>query len=241
MASPLYIEDILQLIIAQLASDSDKQSLARLAQTCKAFSDPCLDSLWHTMDSFSPFIPLLPRSAHSALRGERGVLYHCATLKSHWSTLTRRLNILCRAGVHIKRPGEWESFDKYARRVQAYSQTTLDENHIAVDNYYLQHAYQRISTMRQKHLFPNLRDLVWLILDSHSLESWSLPSSLQSLTIFQPPFTGLDDVLRQVVHDVPDLETLEIIFDLPHSALYTTLDPLPFNRLKSITLVFLES
>ncbi|KAG2347908.1 hypothetical protein BDR05DRAFT_944892 [Suillus weaverae] len=151
MASPLYIEDILQLIIAELASDSYKQYLARLAQT---------------------------------------------SLNSRWSTLTRRLNILCRAWVHIQLPGEWESFDKYARRVQAYSQTTLDESSIAVDTYYLQYAYQRISTMCQKHLFPNLRDLV-----------------------------------------VADLETLEIRFDLPHhSALYTTLDPLPFNRFKFITL-----
>ncbi|KAG2037636.1 hypothetical protein BDR03DRAFT_365961 [Suillus americanus] len=195
------------------------------------------------MDSFSPFVPLLPRSVRSALTGERGVSYHCATLKSHWSTVTQRLKTFSRPGVRIKCPGKWESFDTYARRVRAFSQTTLHGHCMicGIIGNYRQAVYQRVSTMRQKHLFPNLRDFVWVILDSRSLESWSLPSSLRSLTIYQPNFTCLDEVLRHAAHDAPDLESLEIRFGLPdRSAPYTTVDPLPFSHLKSVALICLD-
>ncbi|KAG1750224.1 hypothetical protein EDB19DRAFT_2036343 [Suillus lakei] len=239
MATPLYIEEILELIIAELASDDDKQSLARLARSCKAFTDPCLDSIWHTMNSFSPFIPLLPRSVRSALIGERNVLYRCATIKLHYATLTQRLKTIGHPRVRMPRHGEWDSFDNYARRVRVYSQT--DEHYIGNDHRYIQEAYQRVSTMRQKHLFPDLRDLAWRMIYNDSLESWSLPPSLQSLTICQRPFTALDQVLDQVAHHAPELETLEIRFGLPDCpAPYTTVDPLPFNRLKSVTLMFLD-
>jgi len=234
MASPIYIEDVLRLIIAELASDSDKKSLAHLAQTCKAFSDLCLDNLWHTMDSFCPFIPLLPRSVRSAIIGKGGVWYYCTTQKSRWSTLTQRLKTISHHGVRLHRPGKWESFDKYARRVRVYSQT---EHCTTISNCYHKEAYQRVSAMRQKHLFPSLHKLVCTTL--HPLESWSLPSPLRSLTIYQPDFTCLDEVLRLVAHDAPDLETLEIIFGFSdHSPPYrdTTVDPLPFNHLKSVTI-----
>ncbi|KAG2756862.1 hypothetical protein P692DRAFT_20430590 [Suillus brevipes Sb2] len=136
MAKPLFIAEILRVIISELAED--KQSLARLAQTSKAFTDPCLDGLWHTMDSFFPFIFLLPRN---------------------------RLMTLSRPRIRIQRPGEWEYFDKYARRVRVYRQTDIDA---------YQKAYQVVSMMREQHLFPNLRDLDWRIIGSYSMETWSL-------------------------------------------------------------------
>ncbi|KAG1750217.1 hypothetical protein EDB19DRAFT_2036336 [Suillus lakei] len=139
----------------------------------------------------------------------------------------------------MPRCGEWDSFDNYARRVRVYSQTV--EHYIGNDNHYIQETYQRVSTMRQKHLFPDLRDLVWRMIYNDSMESLSLPSSLRSLTIRQRPFTALDQVLDQVAHHAPELETLEIRFGLlDRPAPYTTMNPLPFSRLKYITLVFLD-
>ncbi|KAG1870680.1 hypothetical protein DFJ58DRAFT_911026 [Suillus subalutaceus] len=202
MAKPLFIAEILRVIIAELAAD-DKQSLARLAQTSKIFADPCLDGLWHTMGSFIPFIPLLPRS---------------------------RLKTLSRPGVRIQRTGEWESFDKYARRVRVYRQT---------DDVSYPKAYQVASCMREKHLFPNLRDLGWRNTGGCSLESWSLPSSLRSLTIFENPMVGIELFLHQVAHDAPELETLQINCSFPvGSAPCSTVAPLPFNRLEYVTLIF---
>jgi hypothetical protein len=232
MAKPLFIAEILRVIISELAED--KQSLARLAQTSKAFTDPCLDGLWHTMDSFFPFIFLLPRNVRSALLGEkRSVSYHCEKLKSHWSTLTQRLTTLSRPRIRIQRPGEWEYFDKYARRVRVYRQTDIDA---------YQKAYQVVSMMREQHLFPNLRDLDWRIIGSYSMETWSLSPSLQFLTILQHPFVGITEFfLRQVAHDAPELESLEIRFSFPDRSIAdTTMDPIPFNRLKSVTIKMLD-
>lgn len=231
MQNPLFIAEICRVIIAELAAD-DKQSLARLARTSKAFADPCLDGLWHTMDSFIPFIPLLPRSVRSALVGEkRSVLHHYEIFKTHWSTLTQRLKTLSRRpGVRIQRTGEWESFDKYARRVRVYRQT---------DSVSYPEAYQVVSHMREKHLFPNLRDLGWRNTGSCTMESWSLPSSLRSLTIFENPMVGIELFLHQVAHDAPELETLQISCSIPiGSSPCSTVAPLPFKHLESVTLIF---
>ncbi|KAG2347911.1 hypothetical protein BDR05DRAFT_957538 [Suillus weaverae] len=229
MPKPLFITEILRVIIDELAVD-DKQSLACLARTSKAFTDPCLDGLWHTMDSFIPFIPLLPRSVRSALVGEkRSAWYHHKHLKSHWSTLIQRLKTHSRSGVHVQRSGEWESFDKYARRVRIYRPT---------DNVTYRTAYQVVSIHRGGHLFPNLRDLDWRNSGCCSMEYWSLPSSLRSLTIVQHPLVGIEFFLDQLAHDAPELEKLDIRFGPPARSSYTTVYPLPFNCLKSVTLVF---
>ncbi|KAG1781809.1 hypothetical protein EV702DRAFT_608212 [Suillus placidus] len=225
MAKPLFITEILRVIIDELAVD-DKQSLACLARTSKAFTDPCLDGLWHTMDSFIPLIPLLPISVRSALVGEkRSVWYHHKNLKSHWSTLFQRLKTHSRSGVRVQPCGEWEPFDKYARRVRIYRPT---------DN-----MYQLVSIHRGNYLFPNLRDLHWHNTGSYPMERWSLPSSLRSLTIIEHPTVGIEFFLDKIAHDAPELETLDIRFGPPARLTpYTTVYPLPFNRLESVTLVF---
>ncbi|KAG2153943.1 hypothetical protein DEU56DRAFT_771970 [Suillus clintonianus] len=221
MATPLHIDEILQVIIADLAFADDKKSIARLARSCKAFTDPCLDNLWHTIHSFSPFIPLLPRSVHSAVTGERrSMSYHCETFKFHCSALTQRLKTLGR----MPRPGEWESFDKYARRVRVYC--PQEQN---TDFTYYQEVYQRASTIRQKHLFPRLQHIVWNTVHSNSIEAWSLPSSLRNLTIFSNQRIIVDEsLLHQVAHDAPELETLNIAT--------ASVGFLPSNRCRSATL-----
>ncbi|KAG1750221.1 hypothetical protein EDB19DRAFT_2036340 [Suillus lakei] len=173
MATPLYIEEILELIITELASDNDKQSLARLARSCKAFTDPCLDSIWHTMDSFSPFIPLLPRSP-SVSRQSVTPGFTC-----HVTENGTRLTVMLAA------------FGYTLRQMSITSETIIAT------------FKKRISgspPCARSTCFPDLRDLVWRMIYNDSLESWSLPPSLQSLTICQRPFTALDQVLDQVAH-----------------------------------------
>jgi len=53
-----YISEILRAILDNLADD--KRSMASLALSSKAVSGAALDYLWADMDSFHPFVPLLP-------------------------------------------------------------------------------------------------------------------------------------------------------------------------------------
>ena len=55
-----YISEILRVILDNLTDD--KSSLVSLAYSSKAMSSTALDYLWADMDSFSPFVPLLPKS-----------------------------------------------------------------------------------------------------------------------------------------------------------------------------------
>lgn len=41
----------------------DRRLLAHLARTCKAFSEPALDVLWHTQTSIVPLVRCLPSNA----------------------------------------------------------------------------------------------------------------------------------------------------------------------------------
>jgi hypothetical protein len=54
----LYITEILRVILDNLIDD--KRSLFHIAISSKPFTDPALDTLWAKMNSFDPFIPLLP-------------------------------------------------------------------------------------------------------------------------------------------------------------------------------------
>ena len=54
-----YISEILRVILDHLIDD--KRSIVSLAYSSKAVSGAALDYLWADMDSFCPFVPLLPK------------------------------------------------------------------------------------------------------------------------------------------------------------------------------------
>lgn len=54
-----YISETLRVILDNLTDD--KRSIVSLAYSSKAISCTALDYLWADMDSFAPFVPLLPK------------------------------------------------------------------------------------------------------------------------------------------------------------------------------------
>ncbi|EIW83411.1 hypothetical protein CONPUDRAFT_143318, partial [Coniophora puteana RWD-64-598 SS2] len=55
----LLVDEILRNITCTL----DASSLACFARTCRAFSEPALDALWMSLDSFLPLVSILPEDA----------------------------------------------------------------------------------------------------------------------------------------------------------------------------------
>lgn len=48
-------------ILLNFVSHCDKPTLARLARTCKAISDPALDVLWEELESFAHLLRIFPK------------------------------------------------------------------------------------------------------------------------------------------------------------------------------------
>ncbi|KAG2128985.1 hypothetical protein DEU56DRAFT_502068 [Suillus clintonianus] len=93
----LFISEILLAISYQL--EDDKKALARLARCCRAFSAPALTVLWSSVQSFSPFIPLLPPSV-------KFLWDHC------------QFDEVTLDEFPCPPEEEWRVFDSYARRVR---------------------------------------------------------------------------------------------------------------------------
>ena len=53
----IHIDEILQTLI----SYCEKPTLARLARSCKAVSDPALDELWENLESFAHLLRIFPK------------------------------------------------------------------------------------------------------------------------------------------------------------------------------------
>jgi len=67
---PLLCEPILLDFILETAGG--RSSIARLARTCKAISDPALDVLWKHIDGLTPLLRLMPSNLFRVTRRLRG-------------------------------------------------------------------------------------------------------------------------------------------------------------------------
>ncbi|KAH7884317.1 hypothetical protein F5I97DRAFT_1439195 [Phlebopus sp. FC_14] len=213
------------LVIAEIAAhicdmlEGDKQSLFRLACCNKALSETALDSLWMKLDSMKPFMPLIP----SVLSNVNDIDLSARDI----------LQIPCPSAE------EWETFDKYARRVKELR--SADPRGAWVDG--MRVVYGRLAAVRARggsDLFPNLQYLVCFLAEPGLGQEKLLPSTLRSLTLFSwvTPSNDVDDfavVLSQMARHTPSLEHLTLENSMSFHQ-EQTLHPIPFTRLRTLDL-----
>ncbi|KII86170.1 hypothetical protein PLICRDRAFT_700291 [Plicaturopsis crispa FD-325 SS-3] len=142
----LQISEILSQVCGAASLDVDgtvrRVDLARLARTCRAFRDPALDVLWHTLPSLDPLIRTLPTDLW---RIPKPVPMH-------------RDGIEYRA-FEFRRPvkeADWKRFYLYARRVRVFN-----FNHPFRERYvnYLDASVLSALLVSVPTLLPNLQTL----------------------------------------------------------------------------------
>ncbi|KAH0832873.1 hypothetical protein J3R83DRAFT_11824 [Lanmaoa asiatica] len=204
-----YISEILRVILDNLTDD--RRSTVSLAYSSKAVSGTSLDYVWADMDSFSPFVPLLPKPVQEI-----------------WDL---RFNVATLSLIKCPPPEEWKLFDMYACRVRR----------IRPGEDYLDRAlYQRLVSIRTGvELFPRLLSLRCYLFSPLTPGMKIFPSSLRSLSLY-PEYVVLDGraelALRQVALDAPFLEELYIvgIYRLyPDAGSW----PLDFKKLHTVHLI----
>ncbi|KIJ12799.1 hypothetical protein PAXINDRAFT_101023 [Paxillus involutus ATCC 200175] len=203
----LYITEILRNILDNL----DKQSLFRITVTCRDFSGPALDTLWAVMDSFKPFIPLLPEN-----------------VRQNWD-LAYTLEDLSQMQCPEE---EWKVFDSYARRVRHFDCGNNTNN---------RSVYQQLIILRPTSVaFPHLKGLSFTLGPGTLMFPPSLRIlEICSLDFPFGPAFNIHLALRRAAEDVPFLGSLRIVgeFHLFPAGGY----PLPFKALHTVELsAFLE-
>lgn len=100
-------EDI-TLDVQQLSGTSSvdvrRRTLARLARTCRTFSEPALDVLWAHIDTLAPVVACLLRHVWS--RHRHGLRLNGRILTSHWRDIEKyltRVRALGKAGQSVMR------------------------------------------------------------------------------------------------------------------------------------------
>ncbi|KAI9568183.1 hypothetical protein HD554DRAFT_2172579 [Boletus coccyginus] len=207
-----YISEILRVILDNLADD--KRSMVSLAYSSKAVSGEALDYLWADMDSFFPFVRLLP-----------------TPVQEIWDMT---FDIALLPLMECPPPEEWTLFDTYAYRVRR----------IRPRGEYLDRAlYQRLVSIRSgTDLFPRLSSLRCYLCNPLTPTPGVkiFPSSLRSLSLYPEYALTLDGraeiSMRQAACDAPFLEELYIIgvYRL-HSE--TGLRPLDFKKLHTVHII----
>lgn len=222
----LYISEILRVVLDDLTDD--KRTVVSLAYTSKAVSDIALDYLWADMDSFAPFVPLLPKPIQEIWVGFSQYTL-LRMLRCHQDAT---FNIAILPLIKCPPAEEWKRFDIYAYRVRR----------IRPREDYLDRAlYQRLVSIRTGvDIFPRVSALRCHLFDPLIPDTKIFPSSLRSLSLY-PEYALLIDgraelALRQAAHDAPYLEEIYIvgIYRL-HPG--TTLRPLDFKKLRKVHLV----
>ena len=66
----LLIPELVCLLCDELGAMAANSSLAKLAQTCLAFSEPALNALWYELDDLLPLIQCMPCDLWSIGEGE---------------------------------------------------------------------------------------------------------------------------------------------------------------------------
>ncbi|KAF8123437.1 hypothetical protein EV363DRAFT_1228735 [Boletus edulis] len=175
-------------------------------------SKTALDYLWADMDSFSPFVPLLPKQ-----------------VREIWDFGP---NPAILPLIKCPPPAEWGLFDVYAYRVQRIRPR---------DDYLDRALYQRLAFIRTGiNPFPRLLSLQCYLLHPLTLGVKIFPSSLRCLSLYPEYTSVLDDraelALRQAAQDAPFLEELYIsgIYRLHLGA---KLRPLGFKKLHTVQLI----
>ncbi|KAI0646228.1 hypothetical protein C8Q79DRAFT_909525 [Trametes meyenii] len=131
----LYISEIFQEVVEELASQHERRALSQLSRTCKALNEVVVPALWRELDSLVPLLRLLPEDAWIEVPYVTGS--SILQLKS-----PKRL--------------DWTRFDRYAQHVRTLNwRERMDVSPLALS---------ALPVYRQatgRPLLPKLRELIW--------------------------------------------------------------------------------
>ncbi|KAJ7166636.1 hypothetical protein C8R46DRAFT_1094941 [Mycena filopes] len=197
----LEIQEVVRVILGNLQHDPSYYyplpspipavnwvSLARIARTCRAFSDLALDILWQDQYSLLPLLKCLP--AHT------------------WEMVNVDIDGFPRQKMRFISPiktSDWDRVMAYARRVR--SMRVLETTNLWLEAFELLNISLPVVT-----LFPNLRRLSW---NTHQTALFPyirllLPPSLTSIDIEMVPTAAHLAVLSYLSSTVPSLTAVRI-------------------------------
>ncbi|TFY57606.1 hypothetical protein EVG20_g8478 [Dentipellis fragilis] len=181
-------------------------AVAALAQTCRFFLEPCLNTLWRHLFSLSPLLNCLDDTCVPLSKGEQGPRLRPGRLRNPRQFEINDPNKL-----------NWNRFNYYAHRVKV--NWTDDDDDIP------KYVWFRLAASRRAPLLPRLQHLIWRETDRSKLPYLSLlcGPALQRLTVFpgDPQTESPDNDESTMVTLVlslslrsPLLEEVEIVLDM---------------------------
>ncbi|KAI0644865.1 hypothetical protein C8Q79DRAFT_736818 [Trametes meyenii] len=199
-------------------------AVARLARTCRAFLEPCLDMLWRQQWTLGPLVMTLPRDAY---------------IEEIWENINVAFPPDPVTTIHIVRPltkSDWTRFDYYAPRITAlgyffneyadlegqswhYPNTTSREFEVTPSAVHQLRLYRC-----RKWLLPNLTHLRWNIYDIAYIDHLSMflspevtslaftfqPEDIDPSGTKNPGDSGIATILDSLVEICPTATDLEI-------------------------------
>ncbi|KAJ7727514.1 hypothetical protein DFH07DRAFT_782424 [Mycena maculata] len=226
MHRALRIPEVVEIICHYLSpvhgmrlSKDQSHDLARLARSCKAFSEPALDILWSFQDTITRVLDCMPSGV--------------------WKTNDKAL---CRPILPI----DWERPLFYICRVRRISCT---DNSLASRWDLLAILEILRYSLPTQHLFPNLTDLYWMsdslnTLDRERRNRGRYPSLYELDYLDQPAFEHIANLpsLRVLKLGLPQSLTTRVLFEpsfvaLQHLELRSTQSQciVPFIRATSLS------
>nr|GAT53564.1 predicted protein [Mycena chlorophos] len=139
----LYIAEVLDRIFDYLPPDyypSNRRTLAALARTCKAFTEPASRKLWHTLTRIEHLLRCLPPDC--------------------WEYFLTSASGPARKTIRFTRAltsADWKTIANHRRRVREFKNGMWGELGVAPSH--LLEAIEAI--LAGEPLFPNIRDLSW--------------------------------------------------------------------------------
>ncbi|RDB21918.1 hypothetical protein Hypma_010807 [Hypsizygus marmoreus] len=199
MHHSLLINEITSLIFEEL----DSSTLASIAGTCRAFTDPALDVLWRSQIDIGPLIRVMPGDLWTiVLLADAPVLYK----RTKIIKFTRSLD-----------ESDWSRFEYYGRRIHKLAHP-LESSPIGTfvvheDVFVALSAYRPIRTF-----LPNLRelslDLGYPYVTKHvPFFQCMLGPGLRRLSIFSNPRTGtsLSQLLLSISRTSHAIQSLDLV------------------------------
>ncbi|KAJ7049345.1 hypothetical protein C8F01DRAFT_1183981 [Mycena amicta] len=229
------IAEIFDLVLSNLTATSvsadEPLALARLAQTCRALSEPTLDKLWSNLFSCKSIWNLLPSDAWRIHRSNAVPVYR----RNEW--------------VHLRHPTltrmlvdeDLAAFDRYASRVRtvSISCTATVTGNVSTG---ASSIFSALCHLRDP-IFPHLRDLSWapsvlyntlgafrLISQAHRV-----PSESFSLTVESDLPDELRSIARRSFHPPVDVDAFTALTGTPGNANFRAMSAW-IPRVKTLTL-----
>ncbi|KAL0950623.1 hypothetical protein HGRIS_007415 [Hohenbuehelia grisea] len=240
----LWIDDVLEQIIDLACRNDDEDTInfttaISLATTCRAFMDPALNKIWHTLPEFDILLSLFPEDSW-VLRDavEEFVQANCEDQEEIDVLQLRKEYIQEFFFSWPLQEADWARFRFYAPRIRSltfdYDPFAEPERAISVS------ALQELSRFAPSKILPQLNDLSWEDPRPEILQYMGtfFTDTLTKLNIdIGIPSPGAYDELDRIALLLPNMcPNLRILrfFEVTHSTLSLILSPPPAIQATSI-------